>query len=250
MSQPYPHNYAPPPSKSSSSTPLVLILVLVLLVPVGICGLLLGVALLLPAVQMAREGARAAESSQDLRQIAVALQQYHDEWNTLPPAFLPDENGRPRSSWRTMILPHLGQGDLLKRYDFAFAWDDPRNAAVASTPLDVYQSHRDPSRLANRTSYVVVRGPDTVFPGAMALPISSMARGTANTVMIVEIRNSDIAWAEPRDLDINAISTDPGAPNSINLAAGALVLFGDGSTRVLPRETTLEELKQLLNRRD
>jgi hypothetical protein len=227
----------------------VLIVVLVLVVPVAICGLLVVVALLLPAVQYAREAARIAKSSQNLRQIGVALHTYHDVWNTLPPAFLPDENGKPRSSWRTSLLPQLEQGDLMKQYDFSVAWDDPRNASVVGTPLAVYQSPRDPARLRNRTSYVVVRGPDTVFPGAMPLPISSMMEGTANTVLVLEIRNSDIQWAEPRDLDIDSISTDPSAPNSVNLAAGALVCFGDGSARMLPRGTTLETLKELLNRR-
>ena len=72
-----------------------------------------------------------------------------------------------------------------------------------------------------------------------------MVRGRTQTILVVEIRNSDIGWAEPRDLDIDAISTDPSAPNSINLNAGVVVLLGDGSVHTL-RNITVEELKELL----
>jgi hypothetical protein len=239
----------PPPKPSGSGVPTVLIvvLVLVLLVPVAICGILLGAALLLPAVQGGREAARIAASNNNLKQIGVALHMYHDEYRTLPPAFLPDENGQPRTSWRTALLPYLQQGPLYNQYDTSAAWNDPRNAAVVNVPLRFYQSPRDESRLANRTSYVVIRGPDTVFPGSQPHDFASMKRGMGNTIMVVEIRNSDIAWAEPRDLDIDTLSTDPNAPNSINLNAGVVVVLGDGSVHTL-KNITLEEFKALLLR--
>jgi hypothetical protein len=68
-------------------------------------------------------------------------------------------------------------------------------------------------------------------------------------VFVLEIRNSDIPWAEPRDLDLASLSLDPSAPNSINVAAGALVLLGSGDVVVLPRDTTVEALTDLVDRR-
>lgn len=228
---------------------IVLIVVLVALVPMCICGIFIGTALLLPAVQAGREAARIAVSSNNLKQIGIALHAYHDMHKTLPPAFIPDENGQPGTSWRTVLLPFLEQRTLYDQYDGSAAWNDPRNAAVVNMPLRIFQSPRDESRMANRTSYVVVRGPEAVFPGSQARALRDMVRGTTQTIVVVEIRNSDIAWAEPRDLDIDSLTTDPSAPNSIHLKAGVVVLFGDGSVKTL-RNITLEELQALLQRRE
>lgn len=68
----------------------------------------------------------------------------------------------------------------------------------------------------------------------------------ANTVLVIEIRNSDIEWSEPRDIDLKSLSTDPQATNSINIAQGILVLMGDGSARRLDAQTSLETLQALL----
>ncbi len=239
-------SYDSHPKSSSSTMVVVLVVVLVLLVVMCICGIIGGAALLLPAVQQAREAARRVESGQDLKQIGVALQAYHDTYKTFPPAFIPDDNGQPRVSWRTALLPFLAQEALDSQYNRSASWNDPANAPVVNVPLDVFLSPRDPSPLPNRTNYVVVRGPDTLFPGAEPRTMADMVRGLGNTILVVEIRNSDIAWAEPRDLDIDSLTTDPSAPNSIHLDAGVTVLAGDGSVHTV--RLTLEELTALLLR--
>jgi type II secretory pathway pseudopilin PulG len=238
--------YPPPkPAGSGFPTVLIVILVLVMLVPALICILMILVALLLPAVHQAREAARRTETSQDLRQIGVALLAYHDTHKSLPPAFQADSQGQPGVSWRTAILPFLEQKPLYDRYNSSAAWNDPANAAVADAALDVYESQRDPSQMPRRTNYVVVRGAGTVFPGNQSRTLGDMKRGMGNTILVVEIHNSDIAWAEPRDLDLDSLTTDPSAANSVNLNAGVVVLAGDGSVRTL-RSISLEELKALL----
>ena len=250
MSSPYnypPQGYPPPKPRSTSTSTIVLIIVLVMLVPMCICGSVASVGLLLPAVQAARDAARIQASSNRLKQIGIALHTYHDLHKTLPPAFIPDEMGQPKTSWRTLLLPVLEQGALHSQYDENVPWNDPRNAAVVSTPLPVWQSPRDESRMSNRTSYVVVRGSGTAFEGSTGHAFADLSRGLANTVLVVEIRNSDIAWAEPRDLDLDTITTDPNAPNSINLGAGVVVLVADGTMHTL-RGLSLEEFKALLLR--
>ena len=238
--------YPPPkPAGSGFPTALIVILVLVMLVPALICIIMILAALLLPAVQQAREAARRTETSQDLRQIGVALLAYHDANRSLPPAFQANNQGQPGMSWRTAILPFLEQKTLYDGYDPNAAWNDPANAAVADAALDVFESQRDPSQMPRRTNYVVVRGPGTVFPGSQSRGLVNMKRGGSNTILVVEIHNSDIPWAEPRDLDLDSLTTDRGAANSINLDAGVVVLAGDGSVRTL-RGISLEELKALL----
>lgn len=251
---PFPDN--PPPKSSSSSTTTIVVVVVAVAMAMGcLCGVPVLIALLLPAVQMAREAARQQVSMNNLRQIGVALHEYHDTHKTFPPAFIPDEKGQPRTSWRTLILPFMEQEALYDRYDFNVAWDDPKNEAVRQTQLQFYRSPRSETK-PNGTNYVVVTRSDlaaiaggqgaTAFPGAHGRKLADLRDGTANTILVIEIRNSDIEWSEPRDIDFSQLSTDPSAPNSINQVGSILVLMGDGSARRLDSQTPLETIQAML----
>src|SRR4249920_1165294 len=77
-----------------------------LLVVIAIIAVL--VALLLPAVQQAREAARRASCKSNLKQIGLALHNYHETANTMPPGWI----GGNRWGWAVMILPQIDQAPL------------------------------------------------------------------------------------------------------------------------------------------
>lgn len=112
-----------------------------LLVVVAIIGVL--VALVLPAVQAAREAARRAQCQNNLRQIGVALFAYHDVHKELPvgcvekrlPKTMP--NGR-QLAWSAEILPQLEETPLWQQIDFGSAYDSPQNAPAVATVVSVY----------------------------------------------------------------------------------------------------------------
>jgi prepilin-type N-terminal cleavage/methylation domain-containing protein/prepilin-type processing-associated H-X9-DG protein len=84
-----------------------------LLVVIAIIGILL--ALLLPAVQAAREAGRRTQCLNNLKQIGIGLQNYHNSYKRFPPAYrlLDTESTQIRSlSWRVLILPHIEEGVL------------------------------------------------------------------------------------------------------------------------------------------
>ncbi len=112
-----------------------------LLVVIAIIGIL--VALLLPAVQSAREAARRMQCSNNCKQIGLAIHNYHDTYKALPMAWYLDITPRPFNgeSWAMSILPFLEQQPLYDRYDHSVLAADqlsPANVAVIQTPLSVF----------------------------------------------------------------------------------------------------------------
>jgi prepilin-type N-terminal cleavage/methylation domain-containing protein len=105
-----------------------------LLVVIAIIGTL--VALILPAVQQARERARAAQCLNNLKQLGLALHNYESTHGLFPPSFVRQEDGNPpppppaadplryRSHWTGfhMLLPFLDQAPLYSSYDFNGTW--------------------------------------------------------------------------------------------------------------------------------
>ena len=98
---------------------------------------LIGV-LLLPAVQSAREAAFCVVCSNNLKQIAMALHMYNEQYGSFPPAYIADENGNPKHGWRVLILPFLDEQALYDKYDFDEPWNGPNNSKLADSMPPVY----------------------------------------------------------------------------------------------------------------
>jgi prepilin-type N-terminal cleavage/methylation domain-containing protein len=107
------------PSSSQSGFTLV-----ELLVVIAIIGIL--VALLLPAIQAAREAARRSQCINNLKQIELATQNYHDVYKRLPPSFM-SQPTTPHDSWsiQSRLLPYLEEGNLYKSINFKLSYKDP-----------------------------------------------------------------------------------------------------------------------------
>ncbi|WP_254508785.1 DUF1559 domain-containing protein [Anatilimnocola floriformis] len=103
-----------------------------LLVVIAIIGAL--VALLLPAVQAAREAARRIQCANNLKQTALALHNFHDSKGYIPY----QEPGTTLFSPFTSVLPYLEQEGMARRYDPTKAPTDPANLPISSLPLKSY----------------------------------------------------------------------------------------------------------------
>src|SRR5580698_8598950 len=96
-----------------------------LLVVIAIIAVL--VALLLPAVQQAREAARRTQCKNNLKQIGLALYNYHDSFSLFPPGYV-DRNGNPNLTpdndlgpswgWAAFLLPGMDQAPLYNQINF------------------------------------------------------------------------------------------------------------------------------------
>ncbi len=104
-------------------------------------------ALLLPAVQSAREAARQSTCGNHLRQIGLALHEYHAQMRSFPPgkiSFGPWQNSRNYISWTISILPQIGQDALFQQYRCDRLNEAPENAAVRTAHVALYECPSDP----------------------------------------------------------------------------------------------------------
>ena len=159
---------------------------------------------LFPALQAAREAARRSVCGCCAHNaVFFAMHSYHDLHGTFPPAFIPDEDGHPKHSWRVLLLPYLDRFDLYQQYDFDEPWNGPNNRLLAPAMPHYLRCPANGSPVETGiTNYVALVGPETAWPGAEARTSDDFA-GEGKTIILVETFASDIHWMEPRDLTID-----------------------------------------------
>jgi prepilin-type N-terminal cleavage/methylation domain-containing protein len=110
-----------------------------LLVVIAIIGLL--VALLMPAIQQAREAGRRSQCSNNLHEIGLGYASYESAHQCLPPAYISDPT--KAVGWGVFILPHIERLDLFKQYNFKvpfyYSAAGVNNQQIANTPIEVFR---------------------------------------------------------------------------------------------------------------
>jgi type II secretory pathway pseudopilin PulG len=117
------------------------------LVVIAIIGVL--VALLLPAVQAAREAARRSQCQNNLHQLAIALQNYHSGKGALPQATYYNETGHPLKGglWTVLIMPYMEQQSIFAAFDLTVlnTMDNPKNRAIIRQVIPTFICPTDPA---------------------------------------------------------------------------------------------------------
>lgn len=257
-----------------------------LLVVIAIIGVL--VALLLPAVQSAREAGRRAQCQNQLRQIGIALHLYHESHHTFPRGGWPATSAG--MSWGASILPGLEQLALYERIDRRARYTAAENREVARTPLSVFlcptapkdTSFRQPSDLSAspenqfaRSDYSAVNGErglraptatNSPERGVMILErnisLNQITDGASHTILISEApEGMHSIWFSVRNVmdqsgPINKLATyspqfvffDFGQEISSYHPQGAHGLFADGSVHFLSQSMNPQTLAAICSR--
>lgn len=201
-------------------------------------------ALLLPAVQSAREAARRTQCVNNCKQIGLAMHNFHDVKMAFPSHAILDKEGKPLLSWRVAILPYLGEEALYKQFHLDEAWDSPHNKALISKMPAAFAcpSHGLPPGMTN---YRVPVGAETIFDPAKATKLTDVLDGTSNTLLMVE-STEPVEWTKPEDITYN--KNDPTAMTGSRHPGGFNVLFTDGSVRFIKTGFDLELLRGLFSK--
>jgi prepilin-type N-terminal cleavage/methylation domain-containing protein/prepilin-type processing-associated H-X9-DG protein len=146
-----------------------------LLVVIAIIGVL--IALLLPAVQAAREAARRMACANNLKQLGLAAHNYHDTHGTFPPGAVgpispafPQYAALKHHALGTFLLPYLEQQPLADQYRWDDSWFDSPNQPVVKTPLSIWQCPSAPeaNRFMDGSDPTVTPPPQSPFSGTAA----------------------------------------------------------------------------------
>ena len=229
--------------------------VLFFLLLIGVDTIGMGISLVLPGVQAAREAARRVQCAENLKRIGLAMQNYQQRYECFPPAFIPDENGKPKHSWRVLILPFLEQDALYRDYRFDEPWDSPHNIALSLRMPSVYCCPTETAPGTSQTSYAMIVGPHAISDGPTPRKMGDITDGLSTTIMVAECAGARINWLEPRDLDAEKttnVEMDRGdGKNPLDAIRtchpkGANVLFCDGTTRSINYAVDEKFLKAML----
>ena len=237
-----PAAYSPPP-RSASGAP---VLVVVLIAAVGVffvCGGIL-VALLLPAVQAAREAARRAHCLNNMKQIGLAMHNHHAARNRFPARANFDKEGKPLLSWRVHMLPYLDQQALYQQFHLDEPWNSEHNRKLITMMPKVF---RNPSGSAEpgKADYLAVCGDGLMFDGSKGRSIADIRDGTSHTIMVVEADDDRaVIWTRPDDWQYNP--EDPLAGLGNAHPGGFCVLLADGSVRLMAEDIDQKTFRALL----
>ena len=247
-----------------------------LLVVIAIIGGL--VALLLPAVQAARESARRSQCGSNLRQIGLALANYHAAIGSLPPGCV--EKGNRQLAWSLFLLPFLEEQNTRSLFNTAYSYNAPQNQPATSQVVAVYlcptTARFDTDRLDAFTADVMPPTPSTrhattdyggMFGAGLLLPyangvmlydrsirLKEITDGLSHTIAVAEDTGRgnklDGAWADGENIFDQTQQVNEIQDNEIwsDHAGGAQVLLCDGSAQFIADNVASSVISTLCTR--
>ena len=193
------------------------------------------VALLLPAVQAARDAARRAQAMNSLKQVILAMHMHHDATGAFPAQAICDAEGRPLLSWRVALLPYLGEEALYREFHLDEPWDSDHNRPLLARLPAVFA---DPSAdaesvRAGLTTLQVMTGEGTPFAEPGVRPkFRDISDGLSRTFAVVEVSpDRAVPWSRPDDHRFDRALPLDGLGNPDRVGGLFLGAMFDGSVR-------------------
>jgi len=200
------------------------------------------------------EASRRMASSNNLKQLGLAMHSYNDSHYDLPPAYLATKDGKPGLSWRVALVPYIEKGTLYWQFHLDEPWDSPHNMNLLDQMYKTYRSPRDPEGTTD-TPYRIFVGPDALFsaePRGLKergkYSIESIPDGSSHTLLIAECATK-ITWTKPEELEY---ADDKPLPEMGYLSNEYfMVLMCDGSVRAISKKSNTDaNLRNMIRPKD
>lgn len=198
-----------------------------------------------PAV-VNRADAGDRKSLNNMKQIGLALHNYHDRFNRFPAPASLGKDDKKLLSWRVAILPYIDQQELYDQFHLDEPWDSDHNKKLIEKMPDVFRS---PGQKGDKgtTVYLAADGKQSVFEGPKPIGLRSIIDGSSNTIIVVEADDDRaVIWTKPEDLkyDVEKPLTGLGKMTP----KGFLALMCDGSVQRIPLDTSLDDIRALFTK--
>ncbi len=203
--------------------------------------------LLAPAFAQARAAAGRTEKQNNLKQIGLAMHNFHDTYNHLPAVDgSGDSKGKSGLSWRVYLLPFLDQAPLYNQFKLNEPWDSEHNKTLIAKMPKIFGE--DPEF---KTSIHVITGNGAPFQKGVGLRFREVTDGLSNTILAVEAGpdTADI-WTKPTALEfspedaLKCLGTLPADQE------GFQMLLADGSVRYVLKTIAPDVFRKLVQYKD
>ncbi|MGZ0163439.1 MAG: DUF1559 family PulG-like putative transporter [Planctomycetales bacterium] len=203
------------------------------------------VGLTLPAIQSARTAARRTQSMNNLKQIGLAMHNYHATYKKFPAAVMTAKDGKTKYSWRVALLPFIDQLALYESYKLTEPWDSKDNLKVLAQMPNVYRHPNEDSGTTNSAYYALIGESTAWGDGNEAIGLRDIVDGSSNTALVFDARRA-IPWTKPQDI---AYSADKDVPKLGGYEPGGFnVLLGDGAVRYFSNQVAEKTLRSVITR--
>jgi hypothetical protein len=182
----------------------------------------------------------------NLKQIALALHNYHDVNGGFPPAALCDKKGKPLLSWRVLILPYIEQNNLYKQFHLDEPWDSEHNKKLSEVLVKTYMVPGLNDEKNKNCHIRVFRDNGAMFDLISPTKMQKITDGTSNTGLLF-VTSKGVPWTKPDDEEF-----DPKAEDLHKLLWWqrdvTVMAFGDGSVSTIPKSIKSKNLKALITK--
>ena len=207
--------------------------------------------LLKPLARKSQRAAEHRESFNNLKQLGLAMHNYHEKHQSFPPAASVSKDGRKLLSWRVHLLPFLDGQKLYDQFHLDEPWDSTHNKKLIEQMPGMFASPLAPPHLKAKwlTTYLAPIAKGTILASPTGAAIRDIKDGTSNTILLVEA-NADhaVIWTKPDDLPVDFKDPTQGLTGQAD--DYFRTAFADGSVRAIPISIPAETLRRLFQMND
>jgi hypothetical protein len=191
--------------------------------------------------------AEKVQSTNNLKQIALAMLNFNSTYNAFPAAYNTSKDGKPLLSWRVQILPYIEEGPLYGEFHLDEPWDSEHNKRLIPRMPRIYAAPGSRAAKEFKTNYLVPHGDGMMFSDGKKTKLQEVTDGLSNTIMVVEASDDRaVVWTKPDDYEVDLKKPMAGL---VGLRRGGFIAaFGDGSIHFLKDTIKPETLKALFTR--